>query len=138
MPPEPWENQPFLLIIKIISVYTIILNLRRIIILLHALKSRATWRNREVWPRSTKWSRAKANRDLPRECTGHIKHPLPTIQKKILHIDITKWSIPIQIAIFFAAKDGEALHSHHKKYQELTMAQIMSSLLQNSDLNWKK
>ena len=44
---EPWGNQPFLLIIKIISIYTIILNLSRVIILLHALKSRATWRNRE-------------------------------------------------------------------------------------------
>ena len=30
---------------------------------------------------------------LPRECTGHNKHPLPTTQEKTLHIDITKWSI---------------------------------------------
>ena len=28
-------------------------------------------------------SRTKANRALPRECTGHSKHPLPTIQEKI-------------------------------------------------------
>ena len=39
-------------------------------------KSRNTWSNRKIWPWSTKWS--KANRDLPRECTGHNKHPLPT------------------------------------------------------------
>ena len=31
---------------------------------------------------------------LPRERTGHSKHPLPTIQEKILHMDITRWSIP--------------------------------------------
>ena len=31
---------------------------------------------------------------LPRECTGHSKHPLPTTQEKILHMDITRWSIP--------------------------------------------
>ena len=31
---------------------------------------------------------------LPRECTGHSKHPLPTTQEKTLHMDITKWSIP--------------------------------------------
>ena len=37
--------------------------------------------------------RAKANRVLQRECTGHSKHPLPTTQEKILHMDITKWSI---------------------------------------------
>ena len=31
---------------------------------------------------------------LPREHTGHIKHPLPTTQEKTLHMDITRWSIP--------------------------------------------
>ena len=43
--------------------------------------------------RSTKWSRAKANKVLSRECTGHSKHPLPTTQEKTQHIDITRWSI---------------------------------------------
>jgi len=38
-------------------------------------KSRDTWRNRQVWPWSKKWSRAKANRVLPREHTVHGKHP---------------------------------------------------------------
>ena len=31
-------------------------------------------------------------RVLRRECTGHGKHPLPTIQEKTLHMDITRWS----------------------------------------------
>ena len=44
----------------------------------------------------------------------------------------------IRLIMFFAAKDGEALHSQEKQDQELTMAQIMNSLLPNSDLNWKK
>ena len=43
-----------------------------------------------------------------------------------------------QIDIFFAAKDGEALHSQQKQDQELTVAQIMNSLLPNSDLNRRK
>ena len=30
---------------------------------------------------------------LPRECTGHSKHPLPTTQEMTLHQDITRWSI---------------------------------------------
>ena len=30
---------------------------------------------------------------LPRELTGHTKHPLPTTQEKTLHMDITRWSI---------------------------------------------
>ena len=29
---------------------------------------------------------------LPRECTGHSKHTLPTTQEKTLHMDITRWS----------------------------------------------
>ena len=33
----------------------------------------------------------KANRVLPRECTGHSKHPLPTTQEKTLHMDIFGW-----------------------------------------------
>ena len=37
--------------------------------------------------------------------------------------------------IFFAAKNGEALYSQQKQDQELTVAQIMSSLLPNSDSN---
>ena len=37
---------------------------------------------------------AKTNRVLPRECSGHSKHPLPTTQEKTLHMDITRWSIP--------------------------------------------
>ena len=37
--------------------------------------------------------------------------------------------------IFFAAKDGEALYSQQKQDGELTVAQIMNSLLPNSDLN---
>ena len=50
-----------------------------------------TWSNRQIWPWSTEWSKAKANRVLTRECTSHSKHPLPTIQEKILHMDITRW-----------------------------------------------
>ena len=49
--------------------------------------------NIQVWPWSTKWSRAKGNRVLPRECTGHSKGLLPTIQEKTLHMRITIWSI---------------------------------------------
>ena len=44
----------------------------------------------------------------------------------------------IRLIIFFAAEDGEALYSQQKQDQELTVAQIMNGLLQNSDLNWRK
>jgi len=37
----------------------------------------------------------------------------------------------------FAAKDEDALYSQQKQDWELTMAQIMNSLLPNSELSWK-
>ena len=40
----------------------------------------------------------------------------------------------MRLIIFFAAKDGEALYSQQKEDWELTVAQIMNSLLPNSDL----
>ena len=41
----------------------------------------------------------------------------------------------IRLIMFFTAKDGEALYSQQKQDQELTVAQIMNSLLPNSDLH---
>ena len=38
-------------------------------------------------------------------------------------------NIKIRLIIFFAAKDGEALHGQQKQDQELTVAQIMNSFL---------
>ena len=56
-------------------------------------KSRNTWSNRQICPWNTEWSRARANRVLLRERTGHSKHPVPTTQEKTLHMDITRWPI---------------------------------------------
>ena len=182
-------------------------------------------------PWNTEWSRAKTNRVLPRKCTSHRKHPLPTTQEKTLHMDITRWSTPKSdwlyslqpkmeklyakllqscptlcdpidgsppgspvpgilqartlewVAISFSNAwkwkgkvkslsrvqllatpwtaayqappsmgfsrqeywsgvplpfPGEALYSQQKQDRELTMAQIMNSLLPDSDLNWRK
>ena len=44
----------------------------------------------------------------------------------------------IRLIKLFAAEDGEALYSQQKQDQELTVAQIMNSLLPNSDSNWRK
>ena len=41
----------------------------------------------------------------------------------------------IRLIILFVAEDEEVLYSQQKQDQELTMAQIMNCLLQNSDLN---
>ena len=41
----------------------------------------------------------------------------------------------IRLIIFFAAKEGDTPYSQQKQDWELTVAHIMNSLLQNSDLN---
>ena len=41
----------------------------------------------------------------------------------------------IRLIVFFAARDEEALYSKQKQDWELSVAQIMNSLLLNSDLN---
>ena len=48
----------------------------------------------QIWPWNIEWSRAKANRILPRDRTGYSKHPLTTTQEKTLHMDNTRWSTP--------------------------------------------
>ena len=63
-------------------------------------ESKNTWSNRQIWPWSTKQSRSKANRVLPREHTGHSKHALPTTQEKIPHMDITRLSNKINYSLF--------------------------------------
>ena len=67
---------------------------------------------------------------LPRECTG--QSTLVCQQHKR---GLYTWTSPdvnteIRLFIFFAAKDGEALYSQHKQDLELTVAQVMNSLLQ--------
>ena len=44
----------------------------------------------------------------------------------------------IRMIIFLVAKDGEALYSQEKQDWEQTVAQIMNSILQDFDLNWRK
>ena len=39
-------------------------------------------------------ARQRVHRILPRERTGHNKHPFSTTQEKTLRMDITRWSTP--------------------------------------------
>ena len=58
--------------------------------------SRDTWNNRQLWPWNTKWSRAKANRVLPK-----VNRVLPLViantrfqqHEMTLHMDTTRWLI---------------------------------------------
>ena len=44
----------------------------------------------------------------------------------------------IRLILLFADEDGEYLYSQQKQDWELTVAQIMNSLMPNSDFNWRK
>ena len=102
-------------------------------------KSRNTCSNKQIWPWSTEWSRAKANWVLPRERTGHSKHPLPTTQEKALHINITRRPTPKSGWLYSLQPKMEKLCTvSKKKDQEWTVAQITNSSLPKSDLNWRK
>ena len=48
---------------------------------------------------------------LPRERTGHSKHPLPTTHEKTLHMDITRWSTPKPDWLYFLQPKMEKLYT---------------------------
>ena len=101
-------------------------------------KSRNTWCNRQIWPWNAEWSRAKTNRVLPRKCTRHSKHPLPTTQEKTLHTDITRWPTLKSDWLYTLQSKMEKLYTVSKNKTGSWLAQIMNSLLPNSDLIWRK
>ena len=55
--------------------------------------------------------------------------------RRRLYIWTSMVKTEIRLIIFFAAEDGEALYSQQKQDMELTVAQLIRSLLQNSGLN---
>ena len=66
-----------------------------------------------------------------------LKSLLMKVKDKSEKTDL-KLSIQKSKIIFFPDNDGEALYSQQTQDWELTVAQIMNSLLPNSDLNWRK
>ena len=94
-------------------------------------KSRNTWNNREVWPWSKKWSREKANRVLSREQAGHSK-PFPITSEMTPHMDITRQSTLKSDWYILCSQRWRRSTESAKQDLELTVAQIISSLLQNS------
>ena len=74
---------------------------------------------------------------LPRERTGHSKHPLSTKQEMTTHEHHQMVNTKIRLINFFAAEDGDTLYSQQKQDRELTV-QIMNSLVKNAVLNCRK
>ena len=99
-------------------------------------KSRNTQSNRQVWSWSTKQSRAKANKSFAKRTYWLEQTPFSNNTRDSStcgHHQMV--STEIRLIMFFVAKDGEALSSQQKQDWELTVAQIMNSLLPNSDSN---
>ena len=80
-------------------------------------KSRNTWSNRQIWPWSTEWSRAKANRVSPRECTGHSKHLFPQHKRRLY-----TWTSP----------DGQ----HWNQTDYILCSQRWRSSIQSAKTRW--
>ena len=87
---------------------------------------------------STEWSRAKANSVLPREHTGHSKHPLLTTQEKTLHMDITRWSIPKSDWLYSFQPKMEKLHTISKNKPGADCGSDHELLIAKLRLNWRK
>ena len=103
-------------------------------------KSRDTWNNRQVWPWSTKWSRAKANRALSREHASHSKHPFQQHERWLW---LYSWTSPDgqyqnQADYVLCSQRWRSSTQSTKTNLELTIAQIISPLLKNSGLNSRK
>ena len=104
-------------------------------------KSRDTWSKRQIWPWSTKWSRAKANRvwqenaqitanTLFHNAKDKSTHPHPVGQC---------WNqIDYMLCSWRWRGSKQPAATTTTKEWELAVAQIVNSLLLNSDLSWRK
>ena len=77
------------------------------------------YRKKQGKAKRTHWSWQTPSSNNAREESTHGHH-------QMVNTEIT-------LIVFFAAKEGEALYSQQKQDQELIVAQIMNSLLPNSD-----
>ena len=113
-------------------------------------KSRDTWNNRQVWPWNIKWSRANTNRVfvvvllLLLFCFAkrmHWSRQTPSLyntREDYISGQHQMANTEIRLITCFAAQNEDVLYSQQKQDRELMVAQIMKSLLQNSDLYGRK
>ena len=101
-------------------------------------KSRKIWSDRKIWLGVHK----EAGKSLIEFCQENalvIQTPSSNnTREDSTHGHHQIINTQIRLIIFFAAKDGESLYSQQRQDWELTVTQIMNSILPNSDLNWRK
>ena len=78
---------------------------------------------------------------LPREHISYSKHPLPTTQEMVLHLGITRWSIPKSDWLYSLQPKMEKLYTVSKKEKTRLGADYVSDhefLIAKLKLNWRK
>ena len=78
-------------------------------------------KDEQSFAKRMQWSQQTASSTNTRDDSTHEHHQMVNTE--------------IRMIIFFVAEDGEALYSQQKQDRDLTVTQIMNSLLSNSDLN---
>ena len=78
-------------------------------------------KGKQSFPMRTHWSQQTPSSNNTRDDSSHGHHHMVNTE--------------IRLIIFFTTEDGTALYSQQKQDLQLTVAQIMSSLLKNSGLN---
>ena len=84
---------------------------------------------------SLAWETNEAGQKLTEFCQENALIIANTLFQQHTHGHRQMVNTEIRLIIFFAAKDGEALYSQQKQDEDLTVTQIMNSLLLNLDLN---
>ena len=100
--------------------------------------SRNTWSNRQIWPWNAEWIGQRLIEFCQENALIIANTHFQNTREDSTHGHHQMVNPEIRLIIFFAAKNEEALYSQQKQDQELTVAQIMSSLLPNSNWNWRK
>ena len=92
-----------------------------------------------TWLKRLSSSSSSSSRVLPRECTGHSKHPLPTTQEKTLHMDIMRWLTPKSNWLYSLQPKMEKLYTVNKnKTGSWLWLRSWATHEPNSDWNWRK
>ena len=76
-------------------------------------KSRNTWSNRQIWPWSTEWGRAKANREFCQENANTLSQQ----HKRRPYMNITRWSTPKSEWIYSLQPKIEELYTVSKRWR---------------------
>ena len=100
-------------------------------------KSTDTWSNTQIWPWSTEWSRAEANRVLPREHTVIASTIFQQHKRRLYTGTSPDGQYQNQIAYALCSQRWRS-SIQSTKTRLGTVTQIMNASLQNWDLTWRR